>query len=404
MQETLPRRATTTSAVRLDGVRKHFRRADRTLAAAVDGVSLEVAPAEILVLLGPSGCGKTTLLRSIAGLERPDAGLVEIGGRTVFDAARGLDVPPERRGLSMMFQSYALWPHLSVFDNVAYPLLSRRGGRPPKSEVAAQVGQALELVGIPELARQHPGELSGGQQQRVALARALVAGDGLILFDEPLSNVDAKVRERLRVELLAMQRRLGFAAVYVTHDQTEAMELATRIAVMRDGRVEQLGPPREIYDRPATRYVANFVGIANEIPGEVASMRDGRAVLRTPHGPLTGDAGPLTGAIGPLTGAIGPLTGAIGPLTGVAGPGLEEGAAAVAVWRPEHGRMSADQPDEPNRWRARRRVSMFAGPHVEHHLDAGGLACRLWSGSGGAGEEQEVWLSVPPGRLLILPA
>ncbi|WP_345572354.1 ABC transporter ATP-binding protein [Nonomuraea rosea] len=373
--ETVPGRAATTPVVRLDGVRKNFRRADGSLAAAVDGVSLEVAPAEILVLLGPSGCGKTTLLRSIAGLEPPDEGLVEIAGRAVFDAARGLDLPPERRGLSMMFQSYALWPHMSVFDNVAYPLRGRRGGRIPKDEVASRVGQALALVGIAELARQYPGEMSGGQQQRVALARALVAGDGLILFDEPLSNVDAKVRERLRVELLAMQRRIGFAAVYVTHDQTEAMELATRIAVMRAGRVEQLGPPREIYDRPATRYVAGFVGIANEIAGEVAEADGDRAVLRTPYGPLTG----------------------------IAGPGLAEGAAGVAIWRPEHGRMSEREPECPNRWRARRRISMFAGPHIEHHLDAGDVACRLWSDGSDAGGD-DVWLSVAQDRLLVLPA
>ncbi|MFC5819514.1 ABC transporter ATP-binding protein [Nonomuraea harbinensis] len=361
--------------VRLTGVRKNYRRVDRTLAAAVDGVSLEVAPAEILVLLGPSGCGKTTLLRSIAGLETPDDGTVEIAGQVVFDAARRLDVPPEGRGLSMMFQSYALWPHMSVFDNIAYPLRSRRGSRPGKDELAGRVVEVLELVGIPELSRQFPGEMSGGQQQRVALARALVAGDGLILFDEPLSNVDAKVRERLRVELLAMQRRLGFAAVHVTHDQTEAMELATRIAVMRAGRVEQLGPPREIYDRPATRYVAGFVGIANEVPGEVAGVDGRTATVRT----------------------------AYGTLTGVRGAGLEVGAGAVAIWRPEHGRMSEDEPGGPNRWRARRRISMFAGPHIEHHLDAEGLSSRLWSG-GGDVTADEVWIGVDPDRLLILPA
>src|SRR5690606_31260270 len=166
-----------------------------------------------------------------------------------------------------------------------------RGSRLGRDELAQRVGAVLELVGIPELARQFPGEMSGGQQQRVALARALVAGDGLILFDEPLSNVDAKVRERLRVELLAMQRRLGFAAVYVTHDQTEAMELATRIAVMRAGRVEQLGPPREIYERPASRYVAGFVGIANEVPGEVAGIDGETVTVRTPYGILTGVRG-----------------------------------------------------------------------------------------------------------------
>ncbi|MFI7446091.1 ABC transporter ATP-binding protein [Nonomuraea sp. NPDC049714] len=360
--------------VRLTGVRKNFRRVDGTPTPAVDGVALEVAPSEILVLLGPSGCGKTTLLRSIAGLERPDEGTVRIGGRTVFDSATGLDLPPERRGLSMMFQSYALWPHMSVFDNVAYPLLSRRGARPDKAGVARRVSEVLELVGIPELVRQYPGEMSGGQQQRVALARALVAGDGLVLFDEPLSNVDAKVRERLRVELLAMQRRLGFAAVYVTHDQTEAMELATRIAVMRAGRVEQLGAPREIYDRPATRYVANFVGVANEIPGTVTGAGADTATIRTPYGLLTG----------------------------VCGPGVKDGERAVAVWRPEHGLMSASEPPEPNRWRARRRLSMFAGPHVEHHLDAEDVSCRLWSSGEAAADE--VWIGVAPERLLILPA
>ncbi len=363
--------------VRLTGVRKSFRRVDGTLTAAVDDVSLDVAPGEFLILLGPSGCGKTTLLRSIAGLETPDAGLIEIGGTVVFDAGRKVDVPPERRGLSMMFQSYALWPHMSVFDNVAYPLTNRHGsGRPRKAEIAAKVREALEMVGIPELVRQYPGEMSGGQQQRVALARALVAGDGLVLFDEPLSNVDAKVRERLRVELLAMQRRLGFAAVYVTHDQTEAMELATRIAVLGSGHVEQLGTPHEIYARPATRYVANFVGVANEIPGTVTAVDEaaGTATLGSPYGPLTG----------------------------VAAPGLTEHTEAVAVWRPEHGRMTEAEPTGPNRWPARRRLSMFAGPHIEHHLDAEGVSCRLWSTE--EAPSDQVWLQVPPAHLRVLPA
>jgi iron(III) transport system ATP-binding protein len=363
--------------VRLTGVRKSFRRVDGTVTAAVDDVSLDVAPGEFLILLGPSGCGKTTLLRSIAGLETPDAGLIEIGGTTVFDAERRVDVPPERRGLSMMFQSYALWPHMSVFDNVAYPLTNRRGpARHRKAEIADKVREALDLVGIPELVRQYPGEMSGGQQQRVALARALVAGDGLVLFDEPLSNVDAKVRERPRVELLAMQRRLGFAAVYVTHDQTEAMELATRIAVLGSGRVEQLGPPHEIYARPATRYVANFVGVANEIPGTVTSIDQaaGTALLDSPYGPLTG----------------------------VAASGLTAGAEAVAVWRPEHGHLTEAEPTGPNHWQADRRLSMFAGPHIEHHLEAKSIPCRLWSTE--ETPSDQVWLHIPPDRLRILPA
>lgn len=245
--------------VRLRDLTKRYRRADGEITAAVDGVALDVAPGEFLVLLGPSGCGKTTLLRSIAGLERPDGGTVEIDGRPVFGP--GVNVPPERRGISMVFQSYALWPHLTVHDNVAYPLQNRRGERLTKAGIASRVRDSLALVGIDHLAGQYPGELSGGQQQRIALARAFIAGDGLVLFDEPLSNIDAKVRERLRADLLAMQRRLGFAAVYVTHDQTEAMELASRVAVMRDGRIEQLGTPHDIYVRPTSRYVANFVGL-----------------------------------------------------------------------------------------------------------------------------------------------
>jgi iron(III) transport system ATP-binding protein len=359
--------------VRLRGVRKRFRRADRSVIPAVDGVDLDVTPGEFLVLLGPSGCGKTTLLRAIAGLETPDEGSIEIGGRVVFDAARGVDVAPERRGLSMMFQSYALWPHMTVAANVAYPLRHRRDGRPDRRSVADRVREALELVGVPELSGQYPGEISGGQQQRVALARALVAGDPLVLFDEPLSNVDAKVRERLRVELVAMQRRLGFAAVYVTHDQTEAMELATRIAVIHAGQVLQLGPPREIYERPATRYVANFVGVANEIPGTVVAVNADRVRLDT----------------------------ALGPVVGVPAGTAVPGQAAVAVWRPEHGVLSADDLDHPNTWRATRRLAMFAGAHTDHHLDVAGLSQRVWT-TGAAPDGHDLWVSVHPDHVRVI--
>jgi iron(III) transport system ATP-binding protein len=359
--------------IRISALRKRFRRVDRSVTAAVDGVNLDVAAGEFLVLLGPSGCGKTTLLRCLAGLETPDEGAIELAGHPVFDAGRRVDVAPERRGLSMMFQSYALWPHMSVASNVSYPLENRHV---PRGERAAMVREALELVGIGELARQFPGEMSGGQQQRVALARALVAGDRVILFDEPLSNVDAKVRERLRVELLAMQRRLGFAAVYVTHDQTEAMELASRIAVMRAGRIAQLGRPRDIYEHPATRYVANFVGVANEIPGRVERVEGGRATI----------AGPA------------------GPVVGLAGPGLSIGQAAVAVWRPQHGRIGETR--TVNTFTARRLVDMFAGSHIEHHLTSDGLSWRVWSTDPDTGEPGgvEVPVSVDPDRVTVLPA
>ena len=363
---------TAAPVVRLSAVTKRFRRADGEVTAAVDGVALDVAAGEFLVLLGPSGCGKTTLLRSIAGLERPDGGTVEINGRTVF--APGVNVPPERRGISMVFQSYALWPHLTVHDNVAYPLRNRRGSRPSKAEISTRVREALELVGIDHLAGQYPGELSGGQQQRIALARAFIARDGLVLFDEPLSNIDAKVRERLRADLLSMQRLLGFAAVYVTHDQAEAMELASRVAVMRDGRIEQLASPREIYARPTSRYVANFVGLANELPGTVTRIDGERAVL---EGPL-------------------------GRAVGIPAGGLTTGQEAVAIWRPEDARLSRDEPQAENRWQAERRMCMFAGPHCEHRLTAGDQTWRVWSQEDAPPEP--VWITVPPPQTRILPA
>jgi len=228
----------TKALVDIAGVSKSFRSRHSTVTALGD-VSMLVQEGEFVVLLGPSGCGKTTLLRSVAGLEKPDRGRIEIAGRTVFDSAQKIAVPPENRGLSMVFQSYALWPHMTVFDNIAYPLRNRK-----RPDVKGHVGRALEMVRCGELASRYPGQLSGGQQQRVALARALASGDQLILFDEPLSNVDAKVREAVRFELLNLQRELGFSALYVTHDQSEATALAHKIVVMRQGAVAQIGTPR----------------------------------------------------------------------------------------------------------------------------------------------------------------
>ena len=273
-----------TAAVRVEHLVKRFRRANGSTVTPIDDVTLSIEQGEFLVLLGPSGCGKTTLLRCIAGLETPDGGTIDLAGRRVVDrtGARSVTVPPERRGLGMIFQSYALWPHLTVARNVAYPL---EAAKVPKAERAERVARALELVGVSEVAGQLPGRLSGGQQQRVALARALVAEPGLILFDEPLSNVDAKVREELRLHLLEMQRRIGFTAVYVTHDQVEAMELADRIAVLRDGRIAQLDVPDAIYDRPASRYVATFIGGANEVIADVVA-RDGDALTVSAPGVL----------------------------------------------------------------------------------------------------------------------
>jgi iron(III) transport system ATP-binding protein len=261
---------------------KVFRRAGGEVVRAVSGVSLRVEPAQLVAIVGPSGAGKSTLLRCLAGLERPTAGDIFVGGALVSSARQGVFIPPERRGVGMMFQSYALWPHMTVAENVAFPLQSRRLRR---SVIKEQVAAVLERVGLAELAREHPGRLSGGQQQRVALARSLVAAPQVILFDEPLSNVDAKIREELRLELVTMQRSLGFAGLYVTHDQDDALQLCHRLIVLREGGIEQVGAPDEVYRRPRSSYVAEFVGSSNRLDGIVTDWSTGARVrVETPLG------------------------------------------------------------------------------------------------------------------------
>ncbi|MBV9551923.1 MAG: ABC transporter ATP-binding protein [Alphaproteobacteria bacterium] len=233
---------------------------------AVDGVSLTVRQGEHVTLLGPSGCGKTTTLRAIAGLEEPSGGLIRIDGATVYSAAERRNVAAEKRGVSMVFQSYAVWPHMSVFDNVAYGLRVRSL---PREEIAREVERALDLVQMRDFARRSAALLSGGQQQRVALARAIAFSPRVLLFDEPLSNLDAKLRAEMRVELRDLQRRLGVTSVYVTHDQEEALAISDRVVVMNIGGIEQIGTPEDIYNRPKTRFVADFVGSANLIAGRV---------------------------------------------------------------------------------------------------------------------------------------
>jgi len=269
---------------------------------AVDAVDLAVRRGELVVLLGPSGCGKTTLLRCIAGLEQPAQGEIRINGRTVYSSRDRVFVAPEHRHIGMMFQSYALWPHMTVFQNVAYPLASLGGLG--KDEVRARVAGVLERLGVAGLDHRYPGELSGGQQQRVALARALVGSPSVMLFDEPLSNIDAKVRRRLRRELRELKAQADFSGIYVTHDQEEAMELADTLAVMENGRITQLASGREVYEHPASLYVAEFVGEINRVQGRVETIAGDGATVSTPLGSLPvagmhagarpGDAGWLT--------------------------------------------------------------------------------------------------------------
>ena len=288
---------------------------------AVQGVDFEVAQGEAFTLLGPSGCGKTTLLRSIAGLERPDDGEIFIGGDKVFGDHGDVMVRAHDRGVGMVFQSYAIWPHLTVFKNVAFPLLYGNY-RVPKAEVKHRVQRALNSVQLEGLEDRPAPMLSGGQQQRVALARALIYEPKVLLLDEPLSNLDAKLRAEMRLEIRALLKRLNITAIYVTHDQEEALVLSDRIAVMHQGRFLQVGTPRDIYTRPRNDYVAGFVGESNLLPGTVATVSspESRGVVNT----------------------------AVGPLACVLPEALGQGQKVTLMFRPDHLVVStdADHPDE----------------------------------------------------------
>jgi iron(III) transport system ATP-binding protein len=257
-------------------------------ATAVNGVSFTVGQGEHLTLLGPSGCGKTTTLRAIAGLEQPASGSISVDGKTMFDGARKINVPAEDRGVSMVFQSYAVWPHMTVFDNVAYGLRVRKQGR---DEIKKNVERALDLVQMRHLGERGASKLSGGQQQRVALARAIAFSPTVVLFDEPLSNLDAKLRAEMRVELRELQQRLGITSVYVTHDQEEALAISDRVIVMNVGVIEQIGTPEQIYNSPRSRFVADFVGSANLIKGKVT----GPGIFETEGGPVLRTVGASSG-------------------------------------------------------------------------------------------------------------
>jgi iron(III) transport system ATP-binding protein len=357
--------------IRLRCLKKRFR-VGRAEVAALNGVSLEVASGEKLVLLGPSGCGKTTLLRCIAGLEMPDEGEIEIDGQIVFSSTRRILVPPEKRGVSMVFQSYALWPHMTVFDNVAYPLANMRVAMP---EIRLRVAEALRMVHCEGLEQRYPGQLSGGQQQRIALARALVGRESTILLDEPLSNIDAKVREALRLELVTLQKQLGFTAIYVTHDQAEASAFAHRIAVMESGGVTQIGLPRRIYEAPVSRFVATFTGATNTIAGTVVDAdQNGEGVtVMTP----------------------------VGRLRGIADADSTKGTSIEALCRPEHLYFATDK--QTNCFPITIESVMFHGLFTEYAVVAAGnmrLVMRTVA-STGPSEGETTFAAIDPDQLRI---
>ncbi len=328
---------------------------------AVDDVSLSIEDGEFVTLLGPSGCGKTTILRMIAGFIEPDEGTLRIGGRP---ANR---MPVNRRRTAMCFQSYALFPHMSVRENIRFGL---RMQRVPGAEQEARIATVLDMVGLAGLESRRPSELSGGQQQRVALARAVATHPDVLLFDEPLSNLDAKLREHVRVEIRDLQQRLGTTSVYVTHDQAEALMISDRIVVMNGGRIEQIGDPETIYRRPRNTFVANFIGVANVVPGR------------------------RTGASGPaLATAVGALELARGR-TGADGENL-------VFWRPEE--MVPWREAMPNRITGTVRQAVFMGNLVDIFFEADGVSLRAQvAGDTAIRAGQPIAFSVPPESIHLL--
>jgi iron(III) transport system ATP-binding protein len=336
---------------------------------AIDQVSFEVPAGEFYTLLGPSGCGKTTTLRCVAGLERPDGGRITVAGQTVSDS--GVFVPPHRRDIGMVFQSYAIWPHMTVFENVAFPL---RVGRPSVGggEVRRRVEEALDMVELAGLEGRMATQLSGGQQQRLALARALVRRPKLLLLDEPLSNLDARLRERMRSDLRRLQRRLAITAVYVTHDQAEALSMSDRVAVMHRGSIIQEGSPRDIYKKPASRFVADFVGTSNFVEATPLAARDGRARLSTSLGEME-----------------------------VSGPPAN---AAVTVFiRPENVILHLALVEAPNVYPGRLDEVTFLGEHMECRVLVGGaaLTTRLHPNLG-VQPGDSVYVELPPADCALL--
>ncbi len=339
----------------------------------VKGISFTVAPGEFFTLLGPSGCGKTTTLRLLAGLETPDEGEISLKGRCLAAPARGVFVPIDKRNMGMVFQSYAIWPHLTVFENVAFPLRVRRE---PKATIQKRVMEALEVVGLGGYEDRGSTELSGGQQQRVALARAIVYTPDLLLLDEPLSNLDVKLREQMRAELQSLHRRLNLAVVYVTHDQSEALALSDRIAVVNQGLLEQVGAPAEVYEHPRTRFVGDFLG---------------RTIIV--KGTLQKDAGRDWVDVG-----------GNGRVAVQVNGGCRAGQAVRLLSRPEDISLLPKGMTEPNQITAKIEHVAYMGDHLEYTVLTAGRTLVLPAAkknSFAVGEE--VRLAFDPDRVTALP-
>ncbi len=312
---------------------------------ALSGIELAIEEREFVTFLGPSGCGKTTMLRTLAGFLTPDKGTIHVAGK-LLSSGQAV-VPPEHRRMGMVFQNYAVWPHMSVFENVAFGLRLLKVNR---AEVGERVARILDAVGLSGLENRHPGQLSGGQQQRVALARSLVVEPSILLLDEPLSNLDAKLRERMRTELKTLQRRTGITFIYVTHDQAEAMALSDRIVVFNQGTVQQVGSPRDVYERPANIFVADFMGLVNKVPATLVERQGTSARVR-----------------------IGEQT-----INACTSDGIDPRGAIVVAIRPEAIRLGEAAPVAGSNVLTGKLVeSTFLGNIVDHQIDVGGSLMRV---------------------------
>ena len=374
---TLAQSGESVTAQRAVSVRSVVKQYAGTTNPAVDEVSFDVEDGEFLVLLGPSGCGKTTSLRMIAGLEEPDAGEVWLGSRMVSSAEKNLFVPTEKRNIGMVFQSYAIWPHMTVFDNVAYPLRVRRT---PKNVIRERVAATLQLIGLEGLENRPATMLSGGQQQRVALARAIVFEPRILLLDEPLSNLDAKLRVQMRTELKHLQQATGITSIFVTHDQAESMALADRIIVMNGGRIEQVGTPADIYERPRSRFVSEFVGSINLLRGVVTHISGPRLTLR--YGDMEIEC--------------------------VAAPEVvvADGDRVVASIRPEKLMLLRQAPanGEANNWTGRVASVAYYGDHREYEIDVSDQLLKLNAPASVALERGErVVVACDPDEVVVMP-
>jgi iron(III) transport system ATP-binding protein len=361
---------------------------------AVDNVSFEVAESQTLALLGPSGCGKTTILRCLAGLETPEEGLIDIGGTVVFDGAKRINLMPEARQLGIVFQSYAVWPHMTVSENVGFPLKVRKVSQ---SEQRERVSKTLDIVGLGAWIDKPATQLSGGQQQRVALARALVHEPRLVLFDEPMSNLDAQLREQVRMELKVLQERLGYTSIYVTHDQSEAFALAEKIVVMNRGRIDTVGPPKEVFARPQTAFVARFLGL-NVVEATVAET-----------GALPPDRGPSAAATDTRYAKVA-LDGGGPILWGQIGRGqrMAKGDRVLAAVRKEHvgirlrGANSAAVAAPSQSFAGQIRAASFLGLVEEYIVAVGDTELRAIQPATGAGSGDQVEVSVRPDDCIVL--